>query len=633
MLEIRDFITYFAFHFKPMKRFSPILGMLLVAGSAVSSTYGQTAETALTQWMEGNFKQAKNTAADVIAADKNNALAYLVHAGGLLYESNSTAAQADVEKAIKISPNNALLQAELAECYKAQNNLPQAKKQAEKAIGLLRAPKSGLEYFMRASMENTLSKPDDALADFTKAIEMNPRYVRAYAKRASLYMDKNQNDLAMADLSKAVDINSQYGYPYYLRGIIYHNQQQYDQAIAEYTKDIKYDPLPGDAYFNRAVVYRIQKKYDLAIADYGKVLELTPKDADVYGNRGNIYYDQKKYDLAMADYNKAIELNPTKASYYASRGNAYRTKNQMDLAFKDHNKAIELNPKYSYAYQARGEDYYSTKEDDKALADFKKSVELDPRSSYGFLYMGFIHHNKQQFNDAITCYTKAIEYNPNNIDAYNNRAAVYDALGKTKEANLDRKKYSDLGGTITASGTSGKKILYPGGTFDPAVAKTARSRGLATIKGRACSKYDGLRFDASGAKVILMPVTPYLQEWYDLREKKESKTTWVYMSDEAYKYKIEVVADADGRFVFEGLKPGKYFIQVIHNFNQLKTAKVYDGSNSYQNGPVMQTNNYYHLQDYTVERSARFEKFVEIDEESETKKITLTSGLIKSCAL
>ncbi|SEN77487.1 Tfp pilus assembly protein PilF [Niastella yeongjuensis] len=633
MLEKREFIIYFALHFKPMKRLSQFFGMLLVTGSAVSSSYGQTAETAITQWMEGNFKQAKNTAADVIAADKNNALAYLVHAGGLLYESNSAAALADMEKAIKLSPGNALFQAELAECYKAQSNMPQAKKQAEKALGLLRSPKSGMEYFMRASMESIQSKTDDAVADFTKAIELNPRYVRAYAKRASLYMDKNQNDLAMSDLAKAVDINSQYGYPYYLRGIIYHNQQQYDQAIAEYTKDIKYDPLPGDSYFNRAVIYRIQKKYDLSIADYNKAAELTPKDADVYGNRGNVYYDQQKYDQAMVDYNKAIELLPTKANYYVLRGNVYRIKQQTDLAFKDHNKAIELNPKYSFAYQARGEDYYSTKEDDKALVDFKKVVELDPRNSYGFMYMGFIHHNKQQFNDAITCYTKAIEFNPNNMDAYNNRAACYDALGKTKEANVDRKKYSDLGGTITASGTSGKKILYPGSTFDPAAAKAALSRGLATIKGRACSKYDGLRFDAAGAKVILMPVTPYLQEWYDLREKKEGKTTWVYMSDEAYKYRIEAVADAEGRFVFEGLKPGKYFVQIIHNFNQLKTAKVYDGSNSYQNGPVMQTTNYYHTENYTVERSARFEKFVEIDEESETKKITLTSGLIKSCAL
>jgi tetratricopeptide (TPR) repeat protein len=631
--EIRYFVIYFAIHFKPMKKILPNLALLLITSGAVSSAYCQTAETALTQWMEGNFKQAKNTAADVIVADKNNALAYMVRSGGYLSGNNATAAQADAEKAIKLSPDNGVYLAQLAECYKGQNNMPLAKKQAEKAIGLLRSPRSGLEYFMRALMWRIRSGTDEALADLTKAIELNPRYARAYAKRAGIYLDKDQTGLAMGDLSKAIGINAQYAYPYYLRGVIYHNQQQYDQAVAEYTKSITLDAQASDSYFNRAVVYRIQHKYDLALADYSKALEITPKDADVFGNRGNVYVDQQKYDLALADYNKAIELDPAKANFFVFRGNVYRTKQQTDLALKDHNKAIELEPKNPDGYLARGVDYYSIKEEDKAMVDLKKVVELDPRSSYGYMYMGFVHHNKQQYNDAIACYTKAIEYNPNNLDAYNNRAAVYDVTGNTKQANLDRKKYSDLGGTLTATGTSGKKILYPGSTFDAALAKAALGRGLAAIRGRACSKYDGLRFDAAGATVILLPVTPYFEEWYALREKKESNTTSVYMSQEAWQCRIEAVADAEGRFVFEGLKPGKYFIQVIHNFNQLKTAKVYNGSDTWQNGPVMQTTNYYYLQDYTVERSARFEKFVEIKEENEAKKITLTSGLIKSCAL
>jgi tetratricopeptide (TPR) repeat protein len=631
---MRAFIVYFAFHFTPMKKILHLLIVLLFIGSTASTTYGQTAETALAQWMEGNFKQAKNTASDVIVADKNNAMAYMVRSGGCIFEGNSTAAQADIEKAIKLDPGNGVYQAQLAECYRTQNNITQAKKQADKAMAMLRSPKSALEFFMRATLLAINAKTDESLADYSKAIELNPRYVRAYAKRAGIYFDKNEMDLSLADLAKSIDINPQYTYPYYLRGLIYHGQQKYDLAIAEYSKDIKLNSAKAsDSYFNRGVIYKLQKKYDLALADYNKVIEIAPKDPDVYGNRGNVYYNQQQYDLALSDYKKAIELNPAKASLYVSRGDTYRAKQQTDLAFKDHNKAIELDAKYADAYLARGVDYYSTKEDEKAMTDFKKAVELDPRSSYAFMYMGFVHHNRQQFNEALTCYTKAIELNPNNLDAYNNRAAVYDALGNSKQANLDRKKYSDLGGTITASAAKGQKVLYPGSTFDPALAKAALSRGLATIRGRACSKYDGLRFDAAGAKVILMPVTPYLEEWYALRDKKESKTTVVYMSNEAYDYHIEAVADAEGRFVFEGLKPGKYFVQVIHTFNQLKTAKVYDGSSSWQNGPVMQTTNYYYLQDYTVERSARFEKFVEIREENEDKKITLTSGLIKSCAL
>ncbi len=103
----------------PRKRLSHFLGMLLVTGGAVSTTYGQTAETALTQWMEGNFQQAKNTAAAVIAADKTQCVGLPGTRRRTLYESNSAAAQTDLEKAIKLSPGNVLLQAELAECYKA----------------------------------------------------------------------------------------------------------------------------------------------------------------------------------------------------------------------------------------------------------------------------------------------------------------------------------------------------------------------------------------------------------------------------------------------------------------------------------------------------------------------------------
>ena len=66
---------------------------------------------------------------------------------------------------------------------------------------------------------------------------------------------------------------------------------------------------------------------------------------------------------------------------------------------------------------------------------------------------------------------------------------------------------------------------------------------------------------------------------------------------------------------------------MIHNFNQLKTNRVYTGSNN--NGQVI--TNYYQDQDYVVERSERVERFVEIKKDGEIKKIGLSKGLIKGC--
>lgn len=611
------------------------LFLFLITTSLLFPSFAQTgsnADLALSQLLEGNFQLAKKTANDIINTDKNNGLAYAVRAAGEIFDNKLPAAQADLERAVKISPNNGVFNAMLADCYWIQNNTGVAKKTAEKAIGLLSAPKTSMDYFTRALANMVLEKPDAAIADYSKAIELNPRNVRAIAKRGVIYNNKKQLDLAMADFNKAIELNPRFVVSLYYRGNIYLNQQKRELAIADYTKVVETDPAYADAWFNRAVVYKQLGKYDQALADYNKYIQLYPKDYDAYNNRGHVYFVQEKYDDAIVEYNKAIELAPKVAISYVFRGNCYGRKDQLEDAVRDHTKAIEVDPKQIDGYLQRGHIYYRSKMLAEANKDYNKVVELDPKSATGYLYLGFIHHDKQHFQEAITNYNKAIELDPKNMYGYQNRAEAYEAIGNSKQADLDRKKFADLGGQINASGGNTRKSIFPLGSFDPVLARAALERGLSTIRGRACTKVDGGIFYADGVKVVLYPVTPYLQEWYDLREKKESKKTGVYMSNEANEYRIEATADSEGKFEFRGLKPGKYFIQVIHSFNQLKTARVYTGSDVSQNGPVRTTTNFYYDQDYTVARSKRLEKFVEIKEDGENKKITMANGLIKSCA-
>lgn len=617
-----------------LRRLSSVT-LLILSISAFSALHAQnnaSAETALTQLMEGNFLLSKQTANSAIAADANQALAYAVRGSGEMFENKMPAAQADFEKAVKLQPNNGTLVALLADYYRISGNTAAAKSTAEKAIGLLRNAQSSVEYYSRGVAHLALDKPKEMMADYSKCIELNPRNARALTKRGFQYFSQQQYDLAMADYNKAIAVNPRYGTPYHYRGNIYLNQNLPEKAIPEYTQSIALDPIFADAYFNRGVCYKRIGKSEEAIADYTKAIQLNPKDWEAYNNRGNVYYDQKKYDMALSEYNKSLEVSPKTPNTYVLRGNTYNVKQQPELAIKDYNKALELNPNFKDAYMQRGFVQYRNKQLDEALKDYHKVLQIDPKSSNGYLYLAFIHHDKQHFQEALNNYAKAIELDPKNMYAYQNRAEAYDAIGKSKEADLDRKKFADLGGNISATGGNTMRALFPLGTFDPAIAKAGLERGLSTIRGKACTKVDGRIFDAQGVKVVLFPVTPYLEEWYELREKKEGKNTNVYMSNEANQYRIETTADADGRFEFKGLKPGKYFIQIIHSFNQLKTAKVYTGSDSYQNGPVRTTTNYYYNQDYTVARAKRLEKFIEIKTDGDSPKITLANGLIKSCA-
>ncbi len=167
---------------------------------------------------------------------------------------------------------------------------------------------------------------DNAIAAYSKAIELNPQEVRAYFNRGNTYKLRGQYDLAMADY-KAIELNPQEARIYIGRGLVFAAKGQYDLAIVDYNKAIELKPqgeLEVLVYNNRGLSYVAKRQYDLAIVDYNKAVELNPQHAKAYNNRGIAYGAKGQFDLAMADYNKAIELNPQEARFYYNKANACR---------------------------------------------------------------------------------------------------------------------------------------------------------------------------------------------------------------------------------------------------------------------------------------------------------------------
>jgi hypothetical protein len=165
------------------------------------------------------------------------------------------------------------------------------------------------------------------------------------------------------------------------------------------------------------------------------------------------------------------------------------------------------------------------------------------------------------------------------------------------------------------------KSLYPTQSFDSLAAKKMLTYGKATIKGVIYKKTNKLaimggKTYGSNVTIRLYPVTPYLLEWYDLREKKENKRTKVYISDLADRYRLDVTADKYGRFEFEKMRPGKYFIHAIMTTTQRYSRDVEVGTNSYGT-------RYYQKERYSVSKNHRLEQFIEIKNEKDVIEVVL----------
>lgn len=180
-----------------------------------------------------------------------------------------------------------------------------------------------------------------------------------------------------------------------------------------------------------------------------------------------------------------------------------------------------------------------------------------------------------------------------------------------------------------------QNTYYPQAFFDKKLAQQMIGFGNSTIEGVASTKQKnnfGIKpllgekhYATKGTVVMLFPVTPYFEDFYSMRRKYENKKTTVYMSEEAFKYRIEALTDDRGRFKFEKLKPGKYYLETIINFTATASYQKQTGQSDAYNGygGYLYSTPIYQTFFYGYSSGNRESKFVEIKQDGEIKEIKL----------
>jgi tetratricopeptide (TPR) repeat protein len=79
-----------------------------------------------------------------------------------------------------------------------------------------------------------------AIADFSKAIELDPGSADAYNRRGAAYDDLHEYEQAIADYSKSIEFNyDPLSWPYYNRGRAYYEIGDHDRAIVDFEKALE----------------------------------------------------------------------------------------------------------------------------------------------------------------------------------------------------------------------------------------------------------------------------------------------------------------------------------------------------------------------------------------------------------
>ena len=101
-----------------------------------------------------------------------------------------------------------------------------------------------------------------------------------FNNRGFAYHEKGEYDRAIADYDRAIQLNPDDAYPLSNRGNAHEHKGEYDRAIADYDQVIKLKPDHALSFYNRGIAFRLKGEYDRAIRDYDRAIELKPDGMD-----------------------------------------------------------------------------------------------------------------------------------------------------------------------------------------------------------------------------------------------------------------------------------------------------------------------------------------------------------------
>ncbi len=165
---------------------------------------------------------------------------YLGRAAVLSARGKNDLALADYDEYVKRKPAEARAYNDRGTAY---NELAKAEKATEKTTD--------------AGIKKATPEFEKAIADFTKASELDPKFVLAYVNRASCYTQLLKLDEALADYAKAIEISPDYWHAYRGRAEIYRALADDSKRTGDNAKFAEYTTLFKD---NTAKYIELQAK-------------------------------------------------------------------------------------------------------------------------------------------------------------------------------------------------------------------------------------------------------------------------------------------------------------------------------------------------------------------------------------
>lgn len=293
------------------------------------------------------------------------------------------------------------------------------------------------KYFSSGEKYQTAKSYNEAVDNYTKAIEMDPNYVKAYIARAECFELLGKKSEAAEDYKRATVFSPKEKELYFKAGSLYFDIQKYPEAdvmlkqaidkddsyieaidlrlktlirLANFQEGLKVAELAlgikktAVSIFNRAMMHDSLKNYVAAEKDYKESKYFDSKYIPAYVGLALVQLKLNKADEALAICETALTKVPNSKEVFFARSQVYSQKGDFQNAINDITKVIVGNEKNSTAYFMRASYYQKLGQWQNAINDFNKCLSIDLKNNSAIIGRANSHEQLANYTAAIKDY-------------------------------------------------------------------------------------------------------------------------------------------------------------------------------------------------------------------------------------
>ena len=335
-------------------------------------------------------------------------------------------------------------------------------------------PESAPAFRLRAQANALRHNDADAVADYSTAIKLEPKFAGHYVSRGMFQLTHGNTSKAIEDFTSAIKIDPKNPQAFNNLGMARVTTGELKLALDHFNQAIELDPKYISAYTNRSyALVKLDRRPD-AMADLDRALKLDSKAAGAYHSRGLLWLEMNELQKALTDFTSAIKLVKNSPTYYNDRRAVYvklarYTEAEADGARIEHlmqlnelNEAVfrdRLSPK---PYLERGNYLLEEGLIDDAIANFDHVLTLDAKQWRALVSRSRAWIRKGEFQKAVDDSAAAVAIDPND-DAYAARGDAYRKLGHFADAIADYDRAQRFDADVAETWKAYSKELHDAG--------------------------------------------------------------------------------------------------------------------------------------------------------------------------